>query len=130
MKRDCQRLPDSELNIMLALWQGHSKMSRSEIELIVNEKKAFAPTTILSLLTRLEKKGFVSVEKQGNINLYTPLVSQEVYQHRESKNILEKLYGNSLKNFVASLYQGNSEISEEEMKALNEYIEKLEAHEE
>lgn len=129
MKKDCQRLPDSELNIMLALWQGHSKMSRSEIELIVNEKKAFAPTTILSLLTRLEKKGFVSVEKQGNINLYTPLVSQEVYQHRESKNILEKLYGNSLKNFVASLYQGNSEINEEEIKALNEYIEKLEAHE-
>ena len=40
------------------------------------------------------------------MNLYTPLVSQEDYQANESKSVLEKLYGNSLKKFVTSLYQG------------------------
>lgn len=50
MKKQIPRLPDSELNIMLVLWNGHPGMSRPEIETVVNQKKKLAPTTILSLL--------------------------------------------------------------------------------
>ena len=57
MKKDTpNRLPDSELDIMLVLWSNDPPMSRMEIEKIINIKKALAPTTILSLLTRLEKR--------------------------------------------------------------------------
>ena len=54
MKKTINRLPDSELDIMLVLWKYEPPMTRIEIERVVNEKKALAPTTILSLLTRLE----------------------------------------------------------------------------
>lgn len=127
MKKQYQRLPDSELDIMLILWNNDPPMSRSEIESIINEKKALASTTILSLLTRLEKKHFVSVEKQGKMNLYTPLVSQEEYQRNESQNVLEKLYGNSLKKFVTSLYQGKK-ISSDQIQELSDFIQELENH--
>lgn len=80
MKKTINRLPDSELDIMLVLWKYELPMTRIEIERVVNEKKALVPTTILSLLTRLEKKNFVKVTKQGKMNLYTPLISQEEYQ--------------------------------------------------
>lgn len=125
MKKTISRLPDSELDIMLVLWKYEPPMSRSEIERVVNEKKALAPTTILSLLTRLEKKNFVSVTKQGKINLYTPLISQEEYQQNESKSVLEKLYGNSLKRFVASLYQGKK-MDEDDIKELHDFLEEME----
>lgn len=125
MKKQCQRLPDSELDIMLVLWNNHPPMSRVEIEQVINEKKALAPTTILSLLTRLEKKSFVAVEKQGKMNLYTPLVSQEEYQQNESRNVLEKLYGNSLKKFVTSLYQGKK-ISDDKIQELEDFLSELE----
>ena len=46
------------------------------------------------------------VTKEGRTNLYNPLISKEEYQHQESRRVLEKLYGNSLKDFVASLYRG------------------------
>ena len=95
MKKTINWLPDSELDIMLVLWKYEPPMTRIEIERVVNEKKALAPTTILSLLTRLEKKNFVKVTKQGKMNLYTPLISQEEYQQSESKSVLEKLYCNS-----------------------------------
>lgn len=129
MKKGYQRLPDSELDVMLALWQGDSYMSRAEIESIVNEKKALAPTTILSLLTRLEKKNFVEVTKQGKMNLYRPLITREEYQQNESSSVLEKLYGNSLKNFVASLYKGRK-MDESQIRELNDYIKELENEEE
>lgn len=129
MKKGYQRLPDSELDVMLALWQGDSYMTRAEIESIVNEKKALAPTTILSLLTRLEKKNFVEVTKQGKMNLYRPLITREEYQQNESSSVLEKLYGNSLKNFVASLYKGRK-MDESQIRELNDYIKELENEEE
>lgn len=128
MKKGYQRLPDSELDVMLALWQGDSYMTRAEIESIVNEKKALAPTTILSLLTRLEKKNFVEVTKQGKMNLYRPLITREEYQQNESSSVLEKLYGNSLKNFVASLYKGRK-MDESQIRELNDYIKELENEE-
>ena len=129
MKKTYQRLPDSELDIMLVLWNGTLPMTRPEIEKVINKKKNLAPTTILSLLTRLEAKKFVEVTKQGKMNLYTPLVSQSDYQANESQNVLEKLYGNSLKKFVTSLYQGKK-MSSEEVQDLSNFLKELEDREE
>ena len=96
-----------------------------EIEKVINTKKSLAPTTILSLLARLEAKNFVKVTKQGKMNLYTPLVSQSDYQAHESQSVLEKLYGNSLKKFVTSLYQGKK-VSPEEIQDLSDFLKELE----
>ena len=124
MKRTIQKLPESELDLMIVLWKQKNDMSRSEIEKIVNQKKTLAPTTILTLLSRLEKNGFVSVNRDGNLNKYRWLVSQTEYQQKEGKGMLEKLYGNSVKNFVAALYQGR-EIDDEDLKELEGFLKEL-----
>ena len=129
MKKTYQRLPESELDIMLVLWNGTPPMTRPEIEKVINTRKNLAPTTILSLLTRLESKNFVEVTKQGKMNLYTPLISQTDYQAHESQSVLEKLYGNSLKKFVTSLYQG-TKISSEEIHELSDFLKEIEDREE
>ena len=129
MKKTYQRLPESELDIMLVLWNGTPPMTRPEIEKVINTRKNLAPTTILSLLTRLESKNFVEVTKQGKMNLYTPLISQTDYQAHESQSVLEKLYGNLLKKFVTSLYQGKK-ISSEEIHELSDFLKEMEDREE
>ena len=129
MKKTYQRLPESELDIMLVLWNGTPPMTRPEIEKVINTKKKLASTTILSLLTRLESKNFVKVTKQGKLNLYPPLVSQSDYQPHESQSLLEKLYGNSLKKFVTTLYHGKK-ISSEEIQDLSNFLKELEDREE
>lgn len=128
MKKTYQRLPESELDIMLVLWNHTPPMNRMEIEKVINTKKSLTPTTILSLLARLEAKNFVEVTKQGKMNLYTPLVSQSDYQAHESQSVLEKLYGNSLKKFVTSLYQGKK-VSSEEIQELSDFLKELEDRE-
>lgn len=72
---------------------------------------------------------FVEVTRQGKMNLYTPLVSQADYQAHESRSVLEKLYGNSLKKFVTSLYQGKK-ISSEEIQDLSDFLKELDDREE
>lgn len=66
---------------------------------------------------------------QAGQNLYTPLVSQADYQAHESRSVLEKLYGNSLKKFVTSLYQGKK-ISSEEIQDLSDFLKELDDREE
>ena len=108
MKKTISRLPDSELDIMLVLWNHEPLMGRLEIERVVNEKKKLAPTTILSLLTRLEKKGHLSLAKKRRKDepLYAAGEHRRNTSSKESRSVLEKLYGNSLKRFVNALYQG------------------------
>ena len=108
---------------MLIIWEAGEAVSRSYIEGKINEKKQLASTTILSLLTRLINKDFVKAEKQGKGNLYSALIKEEDYIQNEGKSILEKLYGNSLKNFVAALYDGKK-VKKEDLDELRDFLEK------
>lgn len=119
-----KRLPESELEIMMIIWKYGKPVNRMEIEEQL-EKDVAAPT-ILSFLNRLEAKDFVSVEKKGKINWYTPLVKEEEYLQRESKNILQKMYRNSLKNFVTTLYGGDG-LTEQDLEELQAFLDEKSA---
>lgn len=119
-----KRLPESELEIMMIIWKYDRPVNRMEIE--EHLKKDVAAPTILSFLNRLEAKGFVSVEKIGKINWYTPLVKEEEYLQRESRNILQRMYQNSLKNFVTALYDGDG-LSSQDIEDLRAFVEEKSA---
>ncbi|MCM1122956.1 MAG: BlaI/MecI/CopY family transcriptional regulator [Eubacterium sp.] len=119
-----KRLPESELEIMMIIWKYNRPVNRMEIE--KHLKKEVAAPTILSFLNRLEAKGFVSVEKVGKINWYTPLVKEDEYLQKESRNILQKMYQNSLKNFVTALYDGDG-LSAQDIEDLKSFIEEKSA---
>ena len=59
-----KRLPDSELEIMIAIWELNKEVTRTEIEEKLDRDKKLSPTTILSLLSMFEKKEFVSIRKE------------------------------------------------------------------
>lgn len=116
-----KRLPDSELDIMLVVWEAKEPVSRAYIEQRVQEKKELATTTILTLLSRLCDKGFASCEKQRNMNLYTAIIREEDYKKSESHSILKKLYGNSIKTFVTS-FCVNDKISDDQIAELQAFL--------
>lgn len=116
-----KRLPDSELEIMLIIWDLNKPVTRFEIEEQMDEERKLSPTTVLSFLSRLQEKGFLEVQKSGKNNVYIALIDKEKYMQTESRNILKRLYQNSAKNFLAALYDGDS-LSDEDLKELEDYI--------
>lgn len=122
VRKTMKKLPDSELEIMLIIWEYDRPVTRFEIESKLDEERNLSPTTILSFLSRLQEKGFLDVAKEGKNNIYSAIISKEIYMQTESKNMLKKLYKNSVKNFLAALYDGNS-LSEKDLQELEEYIE-------
>ncbi|HCJ56240.1 BlaI/MecI/CopY family transcriptional regulator [Lutispora sp.] len=119
-----KRLPDSELELMLIIWDADEAVSRTYIQERLEKSKGLAATTILSFLSRLESKGFVKVEKRGKNNYYYPLVRQEDYIKNESKTMLERFFGNSLKNFVVQLNDANA-VDERQIQELKEFLDDL-----
>lgn len=121
---DYKTLPNSELELMMIIWKAGRPMTRTEIEKRLPEERQLSKTTVLSFLSRLEEKGYLRVEKEGRNNCYIPLVKEKDYLEQESSSILKKLYGNSVKRFVAALYDGK-ELSKNQILELKDYLDSL-----
>ena len=85
-----KRLPDAELEVMQAVWACEVPVARAEIEEILKDSHPMAPTTLLTLLTRLSEKGFIRIEKEGRSARYYPLVSRQDYLAQQSRRFLDK----------------------------------------
>ena len=122
MKDPIRRLPDAEQEVMQAIWACKPPVARTDIEKILFSSHPMALTTLLTLLTRLSDKGFLSIEKVGRRSLYTPLVSQEVYLAAQGRNFFEKLCGRNLSTFAAALC--DSGLTKEEIVELRSLLER------
>ena len=117
-----KRLPESELEIMQIIWKEETPVSRMTIERALQEKHPLAPTTILTLLTRLCEKGFLSLKKEGRSNLYDPLITEREYLACESRSFLDRMFGGSVAGFATALC--DSGIKKEELEELKRMLEK------
>ena len=117
-----RRLPDSELEVMQAIWACKAPVARSDIEDILFQTHPMAMTTLLTLLTRLSEKRFINIEKVGRSSRYIPLVSQEDYLSAQSKCFVDKLCKGSISTFAAALC--SSGLTKEELAELREMLER------
>ena len=117
-----KRLPDTELEVMKALWNAGADTPRTVLEHAL-EPFGWASNTVNTYLTRLEKKEFVSVTHDRKGNRYTALVSKEEYQAFDSKTVLSQLYGTP-RSFVAALARTGLDRSDlEQLRSLLDELE-------
>lgn len=120
MSHTIRRLPDTELEVMQALWASDTPTSRAQLEERLAQTHPMATTTLLTLLSRLSEKGFVRVDKEGRKSLYAPLVTREDYLAAQSRSFIQKLCGGSLSTFASALC--DSGLSKEELEELRELL--------
>lgn len=116
-----KRLPDTELEVMKALWATGPDTPRALLEARL-APFGWASNTVNTYLSRLADKGFVAVRREGKSNLYTPLVGQEAYQAFDSRAVLNRLYG-SPRNFVAALARDG--MRQDELEELRTLLDQL-----
>lgn len=122
MKKTIRRLPDAEQEVMQAIWACSPPVARADIEKILYQEHPMAMTTLLTLLTRLNEKGFISIEKKGRRSYYTPSISQEDYLAAQSKTFFRKLCGGNISTFANALC--DSGLSREELAELRALLER------
>lgn len=121
MNNGVKRLPDSELEIMMIIWEAGRPVQSAYICEQLRDKKKWKTTSVLTFLSRLTEKGFLTCKREGKTNLYSIRIEEKEYLANESKTFLRKLYGNSITALVSSLYSSRA-ISEEDLTELRSFI--------
>lgn len=119
-----KRLPESELDVMLALWEADEQpVPRAYFDGKLAHKN-WTVNALNSFLSRLEEKGFVQGVREGKNKYYSAVIRREEYLSREGKGILQKLYCGSIKNFLLSV-TGQEGLDETEIEELQQYLNEL-----
>ena len=93
-----QQVSDFELELMKIIWENNGTALYAEITDAL-DKKGLSTTknTIISLLSRLASKGYLTTNKIGRRNKYTALVSAREYQSMQTTAFIDKIYTKSLR---------------------------------
>ena len=113
-------LSKTEEQLMEIIWN-LGKAFMKEIIDFLPEPKA-APSTIATLLKRMQDKGFIAYNLFGNSRQYYPLVKKEDYFSKHMKKIVKDYFNNSALQF-ASFFTKSSDLSASELEELKKIVE-------
>jgi len=110
-----RQLTEREEAIMRLMWERGPLFVREIIDLLPEPKPHF--NTVSTFVRILEEKGFVSHNAFGKSHQYFALVSEEEYNRRTVKDIMERYFNNSAARLVSTLVE-DEEISLNEIEEL------------
>lgn len=121
--KEFQKLSETEMEVMEVIWGLDHPVTSSELLTIFSESKGkdWKGQTIATFLARLVDKGVLLAKKQGRANSYTPRLSPNGYKKWEAQSVLDVMYKGSVKNFLATLYDGEN-MSKEDISDLKKWF--------
>ncbi|MDE7311913.1 MAG: BlaI/MecI/CopY family transcriptional regulator [Eubacterium sp.] len=128
MEHTMKKLGEAELEIMQVIWSSEGAVTSNYILQQLQGLRQWKLSTLMTSLSRLSEKGFVSCDRSTGSNLYSPVISENTYRAKASRHFLDKLYHNSIQNMVATLYSSKA-IKKSELRELREYLDSLEEEE-
>src|SRR5512134_821472 len=101
---------------MAVLWE-RGEATAASVHEALREERGLAPTTIATMLRKMEDKGIVAHRAEGRQFVYRPTVSEELVRRSMVGELVERLFGGDPKALVAHLVSEN-EIDAVELEAL------------
>lgn len=117
------KIPQSELNVMKVIWEHNEPISSKDVITELNEKIGWKRTTVLTLLSKLVQKEFLSAEKIKLYTYYSALITKKEYLDFETKYFFTNIHENSLKSLITALHD-NNEITNDDLADLENWIKK------
>ena len=118
------QISDSELELMHIIWSAGGTVLYAQImEALGKAGRSWQKNTVITLLSRLVDKGFLTVRKLGRRNEYAAAVSQAEYQAVQTQALVNKLYAGSATGLVAALIRQEA-ISPGDYEELRRFWEK------
>lgn len=114
-------LSKSEEQLMQILWNQEKAFMKDLIDSYPDPKPA--PTTVATLLKRMQDKNFVDYEQLGRSRQYYALVKKKDYFSKQMNGLIRTFFNDSASQF-ASFFTRESNLSKEELEDLKKLIDK------
>jgi BlaI family transcriptional regulator, penicillinase repressor len=117
-------LGDLQLAIMRVLWE-RGEAAATEVHAALLAERGLAPTTIATMLTKMEKKGVVRHRAEGRRFVYRPAVSESEVTRNMVAQLADRLFDGST-SALANHLIAEHEIDPEELDRLRRLLEERE----
>jgi predicted transcriptional regulator len=111
------QLTKAEEQIMKILWELELGTVQDILARFALPKPA--RTTVATILSILENKGFAEHETEGKSNIYSPLVKKKDYSKSQLSGVMKNYFDNSFAS-MASFFAKENNLSLEELDSLLE----------
>jgi predicted transcriptional regulator len=114
------QLGDLQHAIMQVLWE-QGEASAADVHRALLEERGLAPTTIATMLAKMELKGVVLHRTEGRRYLYRPVVSESEVRRSMLGELTDRLFDGSVAALVSHLIEEH-EIEPGELDQLRRLI--------
>lgn len=115
------QLSNAEEQLMQILWKQKRAFMKDLIDAYPDPKPA--PTTVATLLKRMQDKEFVNYEQKGRSREYFPLVRKKDYFSRHMQGLIKSFFNDSASQF-ASFFTQQGNLTKTELEELKDLIDK------
>lgn len=102
MDQTTHTLGDLQLAIMRVLWE-RREAAVAEVHEALLDERGLAPTTIATMLSKMERKGVVAHRAEGRRFVYRPTVSEPQVRRSMVGELTERLFGGDRVALVSHL---------------------------
>ena len=98
--KDLHELTDLQLAIMQEVWR-RGRASVNDVHEALLDETGLAKKSVGTMMTRLEKQGFLTHAVEGREFIYEPAVSSTDVGRAKVQNVLSRLFGGSVSALVS-----------------------------
>jgi BlaI family transcriptional regulator, penicillinase repressor len=117
-------LGEAELGVLRVLWDHGPQTVREVMQHLHDRGRKVAYTTVLTFLSRLSQKGFVTSDKAELAYVYRAKVSRDSVVKSRVRSLLDQLYDGAAGPMVLQLIE-HERFSAEEIAQLRKLIKEL-----
>ena len=114
------KLSRTEEALMQLLWERRRAFLKDLVD--AHPEPRPAPTTVATLLKRMQEKGFVDYDTHGRAREYYPKVSKKDYFAGHLNKLIRNFFNDSTAQF-ASFFTREADLSKEQLEELKSLIE-------
>ena len=118
-------LGDLQYAIMRVLWQ-HGEASSADVHQALVEERGLAPTTIATMLRKMEDKGIVTHRSEGRQYLFRATVTEPEVQRSMVDELLDRVFAGDPAALVSHLV-ADGRIDDDELRRLQELLDRVDA---
>ena len=113
-------LGDLQLAIMRVLWN-RGEAASADVHAALEEERGLAPTTISTMLKKMEDKGVVTHRTEGRRFVYRPTITESQVKRSMVGELTEQLFGGNTAALVSHLV-AEHEIDRDELERLQSLL--------
>ena len=122
-----EELSVCEAPIMKIIWESNPDISVPELVKQLNEQygKEYARTTVVTFLTRMAGKGYITTQRRGRISYVHAIKSEQEYKKQLAQKEIEFWFHGSMAEFAQTLCAA-APLTHEECQKLRRLLDHVE----